>query len=97
MLLNCEAVHIFLQKLLSFIHLSIKKLSLFTFIIKARSKKIIQHRFKEEVSMNNYDPYDPNQNQSYGEMCIRERYQNSVLSGAFESRKIKNAGFSAAR
>ena len=66
MLLNCEAVHIF-YKLLSFIHLSIKKLSLFTFITKARSKKIIQHRFKEEVSMNNYDPYDPNQNQSYGD------------------------------
>ena len=47
--------------------MSIKKLSLFTFIIKARSKKIIQHRFKEEVSMNNYNPYDPNQNQSYGD------------------------------
>ena len=56
MLLNCEAVHIFLQKLLSFIHLSIKKLSLFTFIIKARSKKIIQHRFKA-VSYTHLDVY----------------------------------------
>ena len=29
--------------------------------------------------------------------CGAAVYQNSVLSGAFESRKIKNAGFSAAR